>query len=308
MEKNDAIYIPGHNGMLGSAIVRKLDIDGYTNLVTKSSKELDLRVQFDVDNFIRDVKPQFIFLAAAKVGGIHANMTYPAEFIYDNLAIQTNLIHAAYRHGVKKLLFLGSSCIYPKFANQPIHESALLTDLLEPTNEFYAIAKIAGIKMCQAYRQQYGCNFIAAMPTNLYGPNDNYDLQNSHVVPALLRKFIEAKKNNFPSVTIWGTGNPKREFMHVDDMADAALFLMKNYNDSEHINVGTGKEISISDLALLIKRITEYDGKIVYDNSKPDGMKRKRLDVSNINQLGWQSKIELEEGLGQVYQSIRPFY
>lgn len=301
MNKGDKIYIAGHRGMVGSAVKRRLEADGYTNLVYKTSAELDLRNQQAVAGFFAEEKPDYIFLAAAKVGGILANNTYRAEFLYDNLMIQNNVIDAAYRHGIKKLLFLGSSCIYPKFALQPMKEDALLTGLLEPTNEPYAIAKIAGIKMCDAYRAQYGCNFISAMPTNLYGPNDNYDLNNSHVLPALLRKFHEAKLNNDNAVEIWGTGSPLREFLHVDDLAEACLYLMEHYNDPGHINVGSGVEISIKDLAEMIKEVTGYEGELKWDTSKPDGTPRKLMDSTKINNLGWKPNIELREGIRGVY-------
>lgn len=302
MQKDSKVFIAGHRGMVGSAILRKLQEEGYTNLVYKSSKELDLRNTEAVTAFFAEEKPEYVFLAAAKVGGILANNTYRAEFLYDNLMIQNNVIHQAYVHQVKKLLFLGSSCIYPKMAPQPMREDALLTGLLEPTNEPYAIAKIAGIKMCDAYRDQYGCNFISAMPTNLYGPNDNYDLKNSHVLPALLRKFHEAKENNVAQVEVWGSGSPLREFLHVDDLAAACLFLMENYNESGHLNVGSGSEISIKKLALMIKDIVGYEGELVWDSSKPDGTPRKLMDNSRINNIGWQPKIALREGIRNVYE------
>jgi len=304
MNKDSKIYVAGHKGMVGSAILRKLQKEGYSNIITKTSKELDLRIQKDVDDFFKHEKPKYVFLAAAKVGGILANNTYRAEFIYDNLMIQSNVIHSAYKYGVKKLLFLGSSCIYPKYAPQPMKEEYLLSGYLEPTNEPYAIAKIAGIKMCEAYRYQYGCNFISAMPTNLYGPNDNYDLNNSHVLPALIRKFHEAKIYNKKEVIVWGTGNPRREFMHVDDLADACLFLMLNYNDSQFVNVGTGKDISIRELAELIKTIVGYEGNIIFDTTKPDGTPRKLLDLNYVHSLGWHHKIELEEGIKMTYQDF----
>jgi len=304
MNKDSKIYVAGHRGMVGSAILRKLQKEGYSNIITKTSKELDLRIQKDVDDFFKLEKPEYVFLAAAKVGGILANNTYRAEFIYDNLMIQSNVIHSAYKYGVKKLLFLGSSCIYPKYAPQPMKEEYLLSGYLEPTNEPYAIAKIAGIKMCEAYRYQYGCNFISAMPTNLYGPNDNYDLNNSHVLPALIRKFHEAKIYNKKEVIVWGTGNPRREFMHVDDLADACLFLMLNYNDSQFVNVGTGKDISIRELAELIKTIVGYEGNIIFDTTKPDGTPRKLLDLNYVHSLGWHHKIELEEGIKMTYQDF----
>ena len=305
MTKDSLIYVAGHQGMVGSAILRKLYANGFHNIATASSQELDLREQNAVDDFFHEIKPEYIFLAAGKVGGIQANNAFRAQFLYDNLMIQTNVIHSAFRHNVTKLLALGSSCIYPKNAEQPIKEDALLTGLLEPTNRPYAIAKISAIEMCNAYRFQYQCNFISAMPTNLYGPNDNYDLQNSHVLPALLRKCIEAKRNGDAHVTIWGTGKPKREFMHVEDMAEAAIFLMSHYDEEGHINVGTGKDISISDLVELIKKITGFQGTIKYDHSKPDGMMLKKLDTSKINSLGWKAQIELEEGIRMVYQEIK---
>lgn len=304
MEKNSKIFIAGHNGMVGSAIKRKLEADGYSNYITKSSSELDLRNQPEVLNFFEKEKPDYVFLAAAKVGGIHANNTFRGQFLYDNLMIQNNVIHSSFLTHVKKLLFLGSSCIYPKLAPQPLKEEYLLTGLLEPTNEPYAIAKIAGIKMCDAYRMQYGCNFISAMPTNLYGPNDNYDLNNSHVLPALIRRFHEAKKQNLNEVVMWGTGTPLREFMHVDDLADACLFLMHNFNEEGFVNVGTGTDLSIYELALKVKSITGFNGEIKLDASKPDGTPRKLMDVSKINQMGWKAKIELEEGITNVYRSL----
>lgn len=300
MEKNAKIFVAGHRGMVGSAIKRRLEKEGYRNIVVRTSKELDLRDQAAVRSFFESEKPDYVFLAAAKVGGIHANNTYRAEFIYDNIAIQSNIIHQSYLNGVKKLAFLGSSCIYPKFAPQPMKEEVLLTGALEPTNEPYAIAKIAGIKMCQAYHSQYGCNFISLMPTNLYGPNDNYDLQNAHVLPALIRKFYEAKVEGKPYVEIWGTGSPKREFLHVDDLADAALFLMLNYDSPEIINVGTGEDLTIRDLALLIKKCVGYEGELKFNTDKPDGTPRKLLDVSRINKLGWRARIGLEEGIRAV--------
>ncbi|MCU0440082.1 MAG: GDP-L-fucose synthase [Raineya sp.] len=302
MQKNSKIYIAGHRGMAGSAILRKLEQEGYTNIVYKTSQELDLRNQQAVSEFFTHEKPEYVFLAAAKVGGILANNTYRADFIYENITIQNNVIHEAYKSGVKKLLFLGSSCIYPKFANQPIKEDYLLTGTLEYTNEPYAIAKIAGIKMCQAYHDQYGCNFISVMPTNLYGKGDNYDLQNSHVIAALIRKFWEAKQENKPSVEIWGTGSPKREFLNADDLADACYFLMQNYNSPEIVNIGTGEDISIKDLALLIKDVVQYEGELKFDTSKPDGTPRKLLDVSKLHSLGWKHRIELKEGIQKTIQ------
>lgn len=304
MKKNSKIYVAGHRGMVGSAILRRLQKEGYSSIITRSSQELDLRNQKKVEEFFAAERPEYVFLAAAKVGGILANNTYRAEFLYDNLMIQSNVIHAAYKYGVEKLLFLGSSCIYPKMAPQPIKEEYLLSGYLETTNEPYAIAKITGIKMCEAYRHQYGCNFISAMPTNLYGPNDNYDLNHSHVVPALIRKFHEAKVNGHPQVVVWGSGEPRRELMHVDDLADACLFLMQHYNESKFVNIGTGKDIRIRELAELIKRITGYTGDIVFDTSKPDGTPRKLLDLSYIHALGWHHKIELEEGLQMTYEDF----
>lgn len=300
MEKNAKIFVAGHMGMVGSAIVRKLKSEGFQNFVLRTSTEMDLRDQQAVKDFFGDERPDYVFLAAAKVGGIYANNTYRADFIFDNLVIQSNIIHEAFRCGVKKLLFLGSSCIYPKDAPQPMKEESLLTGLLEATNEPYAIAKIAGIKMCQAYRHQYGCNFISLMPTNLYGPNDNYDLNNSHVLPALISKFYTAKEQNLPSVEIWGSGTPKREFLHVDDLADACLFLMNDYNSPVIINVGTGVDLSIKDLALLIKKCIGYQGNLSFNSDQPDGSPRKLLDVSKINALGWHSKIDLEAGIISV--------
>ena len=302
MDKNAKIYVAGHRGLVGSAILRALENQGFTNLVTRTSQELDLRNYQHTADFFAEEKPDYVFLAAAKVGGIQANNTYRADFLYENLMIQNNVIHQAYVNNVKKLLFLGSSCIYPKMAPQPLKEDSLLTGTLEPTNEPYAIAKIAGIKMCDAYRSQYNSNFISAMPTNMYGPNDNYDLNNSHVLPALLRKFHEAKEQNHPEVVVWGTGAPLREFLHSDDLADACLFLMQNYDDFGHVNVGIGEDISIKDLALLIKKIVGYEGNLVWDTSKPDGTPRKLMDVSKINDMGWNAKIGLEEGITKVYQ------
>lgn len=302
MQHKDKIYVAGHRGLVGSAILRELENQGFTNLVTRTSSQLDLRDYQETAQFFAEEKPDYVFLAAAKVGGIQANNTYRAEFLYENMMIQNNVIHQAHTNGVKKLLFLGSSCIYPKMAPQPLKEDSLLTGTLEPTNEPYAIAKIAGIKMCDAYRSQYNANFISAMPTNMYGPNDNYDLNNSHVLPALLRKFHEAKEQNLPNVTVWGTGTPLREFLHSDDLAKACVFLMENYDDYGHVNVGIGEDISIKDLALLIKKIVGYDGDLVWDTSKPDGTPRKLMDVKKINDLGWTAKISLEEGITKVYQ------
>ena len=303
LNTDSRIYVAGHRGMVGSAILRKLQECGYENIVLRTSKELDLRNQQQVTNFFETEKPEFVFLAAAKVGGILANDTYRAEFIYENLMIQNNVIHQSYVSGVKKLMFLGSSCIYPKLAPQPLKEEYLLTGLLETTNEPYAIAKIAGIKMCDAYRAQYGCDFISVMPTNLYGPNDNYDLENSHVLPALIRKFYEAKANGDKTVTVWGTGKPRREFLHADDLADACLFLMNNFSDEGLVNIGVGEDISISELVLLIKNIIGFEGEIVWDTSKPDGTPRKLMDVSKLNQLGWKASMSLRRGIEQIYHN-----
>ncbi|MCF1716401.1 GDP-L-fucose synthase [Flavihumibacter sp. RY-1] len=301
MELTSKIYIAGHRGMVGSAIQRRLQAAGFTNFITRTSAQLDLRNQQAVADFFAAEKPDYVFLAAAKVGGIHANNTFRGEFLYDNLMIQNNVIHQSYVNGVKKLLFLGSSCIYPKLAPQPLKEEYLLTGELEPTNEPYAIAKIAGIKLCDAYRSQYGCNFISVMPTNLYGPNDNYDLNNSHVLPALIRKFHEAKVADAPSVTMWGTGTPRREFLHADDLADACYYLMENYNEPGLVNIGVGDDIPIKELALLIKKVVGYEGEIEHDLTKPDGTPRKLMDVSKLHGFGWKHKIELEEGLQKVY-------
>ena len=290
--------------MVGSALTRRLETAGYTNFVVRTSAQLDLRDQKAVADFFAHEKPEYVFLAAAKVGGILANNTYKADFLYDNLMIESNIIHAAYKYGVQKLMFLGSSCIYPKMAPQPLKEEYLLTGLLESTNEPYAIAKIAGIKLCDAYRDQYGCNFISVMPTNLYGPNDNYDLENSHVLPAMLRKFHEAKVNGKSEVVLWGSGNPKREFLHADDLADACLYLMLNYNQAGFVNIGVGNDISIMDLALLIQKTTGFTGNIVWDASKPDGTPRKLMDVSKLNNMGWKAKINLETGIQQVYKEV----
>jgi len=305
MEQNEKIFVAGHRGMVGSAITRKLQKEGFKNLVQRTSRELDLRNQAEVRQFFEQERPDHVFLAAAKVGGILANNTYRAEFLYDNLMIQNNVIDGAYQSGVKKLMFLGSSCIYPKLAPQPLKEDSLLTGELEPTNEPYAIAKIAGIKMADAYRSQYGCNFISVMPTNLYGPNDNYDLHNSHVLPALIRKFHEAKKKGEPSVTLWGTGKPKREFLHADDLADACYFLMQGYNEPGFVNVGTGEDLEIGELALLIKKIVGYEGEIIHDLTKPDGTPRKLMDVTKLHNLGWKAAISLEEGIRRVYEDFR---
>ncbi|GAL83772.1 NAD-dependent epimerase/dehydratase [Sporocytophaga myxococcoides] len=305
MQKDSKIFVAGSRGMVGSAIVRKLQKEGFTNLIIRTSKELDLRDQKQVQDFFEKEKPDYVFLAAAKVGGILANNTYRADFIYENLMIQNNVIHQAYLNKVKKLMFLGSSCIYPKLAPQPLKEESLLTGLLEYTNEPYAIAKIAGIKMCEAYRDQYGCNFISVMPTNLYGPNDNYDLKNSHVLPALIRKFHTAKKEGQKTVEIWGTGSPKREFLHVDDLADACFFLMQNYNEKDFLNIGVGDDITIKDLALLVKKIVGFEGELVFDTTKPDGTPRKLMDVGRLNQLGWMARIPLEEGIASVYNEVK---
>jgi len=302
MNKNAKIYVAGHRGLVGSAILRKLQENGYYNLVYKTSQELDLRDRNQVDQLFKEEKPEYVFLAAAKVGGIVANNEYPADFIRDNLMIQTNVIDAAYRNGAKKLLFLGSTCIYPKFAPQPLKEEYLLTGELEPTNEPYAIAKIAGIKMCQSYNRQYGTKYISVMPTNLYGPNDNFDLHTSHVLPALIRKFHEAKENNAPYVEVWGTGTPRREFLYSDDLADACVFLMNHYEDNEIVNVGVGEDIPIKELAEKIKAIVGYEGDIRFDTTKPDGTPRKLVDVSKIHSLGWKASISLEEGLQKAYQ------
>lgn len=304
MNKDSKIYIAGHRGMVGSAITRHLSNEGFSNLLLRTSKELDLRNQADVFSFFANEKPDYVFLAAAKVGGIVANNTYRADFIYENMAIQNNIIHAAYLQGVKKLMFLGSSCIYPKMAPQPLKEDYLLTGLLEPTNEPYAIAKIAGIKMCEAYRTQYGCDFISVMPTNLYGPNDNYDLQNSHVLPAMIRKFHEAKINQDKAVYLWGSGSPMREFLHADDLANACIFLMHNYSEAGFVNIGTGTDVTIKALAETVKKIVGFEGELVWDSSKPDGTPRKLMDVSKLHDLGWQHQIELEQGIALAYQDF----
>jgi len=305
MNHTSKIYIPGHRGMAGSAILRNLEARGYTNIITRTHSELDLTNQQAVNTFFETQRPEYVFLAAAKVGGIMANSTYPAEFIYENLMIEANVIHAAYTNGVKKLLFLGSSCIFPRLAPQPLKEEYLLTGELEVTNEAYAVAKIAGIRMCKHYNQQYGTNFISVMPTNLYGPGDNYDFETSHVMAALIRKFHEAKVNNESQVVVWGTGTPRREFMHVDDMADACVYLMENYDASdigEFVNIGVGEDLSIRELAELIKDIVEYKGEIVYDTTKPDGTPQKLLDVSRLHGLGWDARISLRDGIGQAYE------
>lgn len=305
MEKTAKIYIAGHKGMVGSAILRLLKANGFTNILTRSSKELDLRDQSNVNTFFQEERPDYVFLAAAKVGGIHANNTYRAEFLYDNLMIETNIIHASYLSGVQKLLFLGSSCIYPKMAQQPINEKSLLTGPFEITNEPYAIAKVAGIKLCESYRDQYGVNFISVMPTNLYGFGDNYDLNNSHVLPALIRKFYEAKETGDPNVTVWGTGSPRREFLFADDLADACVFLMEGYDGHEIVNVGTGEDIPIKDLALLIKSIVGFEGELVFDHNKPDGTPRKLLNVDKLTNLGWRAKTSLKEGIEKTYQDFK---
>jgi GDP-L-fucose synthase len=302
MNKESRIFVAGHNGLVGSAIVRRLRTEGHANLLLRSSAELDLRDQAAVDRFFADARPESVLLAAAKVGGIHANSTYPVEFLRDNLQIQTNVIDAAHRYGVTKLLFLGSSCIYPKHAPQPMPESCLLTGPLEPTNEWYAVAKIAGVKMCQAYRRQYGFNAICAMPTNLYGPGDNFDLANSHVLPALLRRFHDAKVRGDREVVVWGTGQPRREFLHVDDLADACVFLMNNYDGEDWINVGWGEDITIRALAELVREVVGFDGELHFDTSKPDGTPRKLLDTQRMQALGWKPRIRLREGLTSTYR------
>lgn len=303
MERDSKIYVAGHRGMVGSSIVRRLEQLGHTNIVKRSSKELDLRNQQAVKDFMASEKPEYVFLAAAKVGGIQANNTYRAEFLYDNLMMEANVIDAAYQNGVKKLLFLGSSCIYPKFADQPLKEDSLLSGYLEPTNEPYAIAKIAGIKLCETYREQYGADFISAMPTNLYGPGDNYDLENSHVLPAMIRKFHEAKLNGHATVTLWGDGSPMREFLHTDDLADALVFLMDAYSEKQFMNIGYGSDITIKHLAEIIQKIVGHEGEIIWDTSKPNGTPRKLMDSSRIKELGWEPEIELEEGINGVYQA-----
>lgn len=305
VEKNSKIYVAGHRGMVGSAIVRKLEAEGYSNIVFRTSSELNLMDQSAVQQFFEEEKPEYVFLAAAKVGGIHANNVFRAEFLYNNLMIEANIIHAAHEHNVTKLLFLGSSCIYPKFADQPLKEDSLLTGALEPTNEPYAIAKIAGIKLCEAYRDQYGDNFISAMPTNLYGPNDNYDLKTSHVLPALLRKFHTAKAEGHPNVEVWGSGSPKREFLHVNDLAEACYFLMMNYNEKLFVNIGTGVDVTIKELAETIKETTGFEGELVWDSSKPDGTPRKLMDVSRINDFGWKHEIDLKDGIAMVYEDFK---
>lgn len=305
MEKHSRIYIAGHRGMVGSAILRKLQQAGHDQFILRSSRELDLRDEAAVMSFFEQEKPEYVFLAAAKVGGILANNTFRGEFLYDNLMIQNNIIHSSWINGVKKLMFLGSSCIYPKMAPQPLREDYLLTGPLEPTNEPYAIAKIAGIKLCDAYRAQYGCNFVSVMPTNLYGPNDNYDLNNSHVLPALIRKFHEAKMSGAPSVTLWGTGKPRREFLHVDDLAEACIFLMHHYHEEGLVNIGTGEDIEIGELARMVSRIVGFEGEIVHDLSKPDGTPRKLMDVSKLHGFGWKHAIDLESGIKSVYEEYK---
>ena len=305
MEKHSKIYIAGHRGMVGSAIERRLRKDGYESIITKTSKELDLRNQQAVNDFFEGEKPDYVFLAAAKVGGIVANNTYRADFIYENLMIESNIIHAAYLNKVTKLLFLGSSCIYPKLAPQPLKEEYLLSGYLEQTNQPYAVAKIAGIELCDGYRAQYGCNFISAMPTNLYGPNDNYDLEKSHVLPALLRKFIVAKRSNAHFVELWGTGSPKREFLHVDDLADACFFLMNNYNEKGLVNIGWGDDVTILELAQIVKKVVGFEGELKFDTTKPDGTPRKLMDVSKLTNFGWKASITLEDGIKSVYNEIK---
>lgn len=305
MKKTSKIYVAGHRGMVGSALVRKLQAEGFQNILTRSSSELDLRNQQDVFQFFRTEKPDYVFLAAAKVGGIHANNVYRAEFLYDNLVMEANIIHASYLNGVKKLLFLGSSCIYPKLAPQPMKEEHLLTGLLEQTNEPYAIAKIAGIKLCEAYWDQYGCQFIAAMPTNLYGQGDNYHLENSHVLPALIRKFDAAIKEGNDEVEVWGSGKPMREFMYVDDLADACFFLMENYNEKGFVNVGTGEEVTIKELAEVVAEVTGFKGKIVFNTEKPDGTPRKLMDSTKLHNLGWQHRISLKDGVQKAYSHFQ---
>ncbi|MGA0557160.1 GDP-L-fucose synthase [Larkinella sp. VNQ87] len=304
MEKDAKLYVAGHRGMVGSAIVRKLQAEGFENLLLRTSSELDLRNQAAVEDFFATEKPDYVFLAAAKVGGIVANNTYRADFLYDNLLIEANIIHQSYRTGVKKLLFLGSSCIYPKLAPQPLKEEYLLSGFLEQTNEPYAIAKITGIKLCESYRRQYGCNFISAMPTNLYGPNDNYDLQNSHVLPALIRKFHEAKVNNQPEVEVWGTGSPRREFLHADDLADACFFLMENYDEELFVNIGTGVDETIRELVDQVQKVVGYEGEVRWNTEKPDGTPRKLMDVSRLHAMGWQHRISLKDGLELTYQDF----
>lgn len=305
MKNSSKIYVAGHNGLVGSAIVRRLNEQGFTNTVGRSHAELDLTRQEQVEAFFAEEKPEYVFLAAAKVGGIHANSTYPAEFAYSNFQIQCNVVHSAYLNGVKKLCFLGSSCIYPKYALQPMREDFLLTGELEPTNRAYAIAKIGGIIMCQSYNQQYGTDFVSVMPTNLYGPGDNYHPQNSHVLPALIRRFHEAKESGAESVVIWGTGNPRREFLYADDLADACIFLMENYSGSEIVNIGSGIEVTIKELAFAVKEAVGYEGRVTFDPTKPDGTPRKLLDCSKIHSLGWNHQVELSEGIPKAYEDFR---
>lgn len=302
MDKQSRIYVAGHKGLVGSALIRRLNSENYTNIISRSKEQLDLKDTHAVNKFFAEEKPEFVFLAAAKVGGIHANNTFPADFIYENLMIQNNIIHASHLNGVKKLLFLGSSCIYPKLCPQPIKEDYLLSGLLEPTNEPYAIAKIAGIKMCQSYNRQYGTDFVSVMPTNLYGPQDNFDLNSSHVLPALIRKFHEAKIANQPHVKVWGSGTPRREFLFVDDLADACLFIMNHYHGSEIVNIGTGKDVTIRELASLIKDITKYSGEINWNTAKPDGTPQKLLDVTKLTQIGWQAQVSLHDGIKRTYE------
>ncbi len=315
MDKKSKIYVAGHKGLVGSAFIRKLRVEGYENIITRTHAELDLTNQKDVEDFFSEERPDYIFLSAAKVGGIYANSIYPAEFYYINSQIQNNLIHLAYKYRVRKLLFLGSSCIYPKLCPQPMKEEYLLSGELEPTNEAYALAKISGLRMCQYYNQQYGTNFISVMPTNLYGPNDNYDLENSHVLPAMMRKFHEAKENNLPSVEIWGTGSPTREFLHVDDMVDACIFLMNQYdakdgndNLNTHVNIGSGEEITIKNLALVMKEVVGFQGELVFNTEKPDGTPRKLLDVTKLHELGWNHKVTLEDGIRDTYNWYKEAY
>ena len=305
MNQDSKIYVAGHRGLVGSAIVRRLRAAGYENLLLKTRAEVDLLRQQAVEHLFNEEKPDYVFLSAARVGGIHANNTYPAQFLYENMMIEANIIHAAYQSGVRKLLFLGSSCIYPKMAPQPLKEEYLLTGALEPTNEAYAVAKIAGMKLAEFYSRQYGVNFISAMPTNLYGPGDNYDLNNSHVLPALIRKFHEARETGAPFVEIWGTGKPRREFLYVDDLADACFFLMQNYDEIPFVNVGTGEDISIGELALLVKEIVGFAGELKYDTGKPDGTPRKLLDVSRLNAIGWRAKTSLREGIAKTYEHYK---
>lgn len=302
MEKDAKIYIAGHSGLVGAAIARRLESEGYTKIVTKAHSGLDLLRQLDVESFFRTERPEYVILAAAKVGGIQANISYPAQFIYENIAIQTNVIHSSYLYRVKKLLFFGSACSYPRDCSQPMKEEYLLSGYLEPTNEPYAVAKIAGIKMCEAYNRQYGTNFICAVPTNVYGPNDDFDLSDSHIIPALMRKFHEAKIKGDTTVTVWGTGNPHREFIYVDEVAEAGLFLMRVYNKSDIINIGTGEDVSVKELVYIVKEVVGYSGKIVFDTSKPDGIPRKLLDVSKLHGLGWCAKTKLGEGIGKTYE------